>query len=70
MVYRFADYVNSFMHTPQLYVFARTTEWAVYESIQSEIFEHLLAAAHIFDLRVFQEPTGLDFSSFAGTFKG
>jgi miniconductance mechanosensitive channel len=33
--------------------------------IQAEIFDHLLAAAHNFDLRVFQQPTGLDFSSFA-----
>ncbi len=49
----------------ELYVFAKTTEWATYESIQAEIFDHLLAAAHIFDLRVFQEPTGLDFASFA-----
>jgi len=46
---------------------ARTTDWAAYELIQAEIFDHLLAAAHIFDLRVFQEPTGLDFSSYCKT---
>lgn len=48
----------------ELYVFAKTTDWATYENIQAEIFDHLLAAAHVFDLRVFQEPTGLDFASY------
>lgn len=47
----------------ELYIFARTTDWVVYERIQAEIFDHLLAAAQNFDLRVFQQPTGLDFSS-------
>lgn len=49
----------------ELYVFARTTQWEVYEAIQAEIFDHLLAAAGHFDLRVFQEPTGQDFAGFA-----
>jgi len=49
----------------EVYIFARTTEWATYEGIQGEIFNHLLAAAGSFDLRVFQEPTGLDFATFA-----
>jgi miniconductance mechanosensitive channel len=46
----------------EVYVFSKTTKWSEYECIQSEIFDHLLAAASFFDLRVFQEPTGLDFS--------
>jgi miniconductance mechanosensitive channel len=54
----------------ELYVFAKTIEWETYEMIQAEIFDHLLAAAHNFDLRVFQQPTGLDFSSFATALKG
>ncbi len=49
----------------ELYVFARTTQWEVYEGIQAEVFDHLLAAAGHFDLRVFQEPTGQDFAGFA-----
>ena len=49
----------------ELYVFTRTTEWEQYEAIQSSIFDHLITAASVFGLRVFQEPTGLDFSSFA-----
>lgn len=51
----------------EVYIFAKTTDWAQYELIQAEIFDHLLAAASNFDLRVFQEPTGLDFSSFANS---
>lgn len=49
----------------ELYIFARTTRWEEYEAIQAEIFDHLLAAAMHFDLRVFQEPTGSDFSVLA-----
>jgi len=49
----------------ELYFFTRTIQWEIYESIQSEIFDHLLAAASHFKLRVFQEPTGMDFSEFA-----
>ena len=51
----------------EVYIFTKTTEWEKYELIQAEIFDHLLAAASNFDLRVFQEPTGLDFATFAGS---
>jgi miniconductance mechanosensitive channel len=53
----------------ELYIFAKTTDWAKYEGIQGDIFDHLLAAAPNFDLRVFQQPTGLDFSTFARSVK-
>ena len=46
----------------EIYVFTRTTKWSEYEQIQAEIFDHLLSATKFFDLRVFQEPTGSDFS--------
>ena len=46
----------------EIYVFTKTTEWVAYERIQADIFDHLLAAAPVFDLRVFQEPTGMDFA--------
>lgn len=49
----------------EIYIFTKTTIWEEYEAIQSEIFDHLLSAAWHFRLRVFQEPTGMDFSSFA-----
>jgi miniconductance mechanosensitive channel len=48
----------------ELIIFTKTILSEEYESIQSEIFDHLLAAAGHFDLRVFQEPTGLDFANF------
>jgi len=51
----------------EIYGFTRTTDWLEYESIQSDIIDHLLAAAPYFDLRVFQDPTGKDFSTLAGT---
>lgn len=47
----------------EVYAFTRTTDWLKYERIQAEIFDHLLAAAPNFGLRVFQEPTGMDFAA-------
>jgi miniconductance mechanosensitive channel len=49
----------------ELYIFTQTIRWEEYEVIQAEIFDHLLAAAGHFELRVFQNPTGLDFANFA-----
>jgi miniconductance mechanosensitive channel len=49
----------------EVYIFARTTKWEEYEAIQSEIFDHLIAAAGEFGLRVFQQPTGMDFAAYA-----
>ena len=44
----------------EIYVFSRHTEWAVYEAIQSDIFDHVLACVQEFDLRVCQRPSGYD----------
>ena len=41
----------------QLYVFTTSTEWAQYEDIQSDIFDHILAVIPEFELKVFQFPT-------------
>lgn len=49
----------------EIYCFTGTTEWSAYESIQSDIFDHLFAAATSFDLELFQEPSGADISSAA-----
>jgi len=46
----------------EIYVFSKNQEWAKYESIQANIFDHLLAVIPEFQLRVFQDPSGLDFS--------
>ncbi len=45
----------------EIYTFSSRKEWAVYESIMSDMFDHLLAAVPEFDLEVFQNPTGTDF---------
>jgi len=44
----------------EIYCFANTTEWAAYEDIQSDIFDHLLAIVPEFGLRLFQKPAGSD----------
>jgi len=49
----------------EIYVFSNDQEWANYEAIQADIFDHLLAVIHEFELRVFQNPTGDDFRSLA-----
>jgi miniconductance mechanosensitive channel len=49
----------------EIYVFTKTTRWEEFEAIQSEISEHLLAAAPHFDLRIFQQPTGVDYAQWA-----
>jgi miniconductance mechanosensitive channel len=41
----------------EIYVFTKTTEWAAFENIQSDIFDHVLAVIPEFDLRVFQLPS-------------
>ncbi|MFC1484781.1 mechanosensitive ion channel family protein, partial [Candidatus Neomarinimicrobiota bacterium] len=45
----------------EIYAFTSDTRWASYESIQADIFDHILAIVPEFELRVFQQPTGRDF---------
>ena len=47
----------------EIYVFSNDNEWINYENIQSDIFDHLIAATNYFDLRIFQNPSGHDFHS-------
>ena len=44
----------------ELYFFSADTAWLRYEHLQAEVFDHVLAMLHKFDLKVFQSPTGLD----------
>jgi miniconductance mechanosensitive channel len=46
----------------EIYVFSKDQEWANYENIQADIFDHILAVVPEFDLRVFQDPSGRDFN--------
>jgi miniconductance mechanosensitive channel len=44
----------------EIYAFTNSVDWAVYESVQSDIFDHLFAVAPEFGLRIFQNPSGAD----------
>jgi len=44
----------------EIYVFSKIQEWAKYEDLQSDIFDHVLAVIPEFDLRVYQNPSGDD----------
>lgn len=46
----------------EIYCFSSNKNWAAYEAIQADIFDHLLAVAQEFDLKVFQQPSGSDFA--------
>ena len=50
----------------EIYVFCKDTNWTAYESVQSDIFDHIMAVVPEFDLHVFQEPTGTDFQKLVG----
>ena len=49
----------------EIYCFTDTVDWGEYESIQADIFDHLIAILPEFELRIFQEPSGLDFARMA-----
>ncbi|NLX06710.1 MAG: mechanosensitive ion channel family protein [Phycisphaerae bacterium] len=44
----------------EIYAFSNDQAWVSYESIQADIFDHVLAVVPEFDLRVFQYPSGAD----------
>jgi miniconductance mechanosensitive channel len=44
----------------EIYCFTNTVAWVAYEGIQADIFDHLYAILPEFDLRVFQNPSGVD----------
>ncbi|MFQ5329414.1 MAG: mechanosensitive ion channel family protein [Thermodesulfobacteriota bacterium] len=49
----------------EIYVFSSDQDWVNYEAIQADIFDHILAVVPEFDLKVFQSPSGSDFSALA-----
>ena len=49
----------------EIYCFSNDTNWANYETLQSDIFDHILSIAPEFGLRVYQNPTGADFEGLA-----
>ncbi len=44
----------------EIYVFVSDVRWAIYEGVQADIFDHLLAVMPQFGLSVFQRPAGQD----------
>jgi miniconductance mechanosensitive channel len=54
----------------EVYAFSNDTDWVSYEGIQSDIFDHILAVAPEFGLRVFQHPAGRDFEAAIGATRG
>lgn len=49
----------------EIYCFTNTTIWKHYEEIQNEIFDHIIASADAFGLKIFQHPTGNDLGMLA-----
>jgi len=45
----------------EIYCFSLEKSWELYETIQSDLFDHILAVVPQFELRVFQDPSGDDF---------
>lgn len=50
----------------EIYTFSNRQEWAVYEQIISDMFDHLMATIPEFELEIFQNPTGTDFHRYNG----
>ena len=48
----------------EIYVYSSDTNWANYEGIQADIFDHLLSIIPEFDLAVYQNPSGRDVRRF------
>jgi len=44
----------------EIYVFVNDVRWAIYEGVQADVFDHLIAILPEFGLRLFQEPSGSD----------
>lgn len=47
----------------EIYVFTTDNRWAYYEAIQADIFDHFLSVVGEFDLRIFQAPSGWNFTT-------
>ena len=52
--------INQYGLPIEIYAFTNTTKWSEYEDIQSDIFDHILASIHYFQLEAYQEPSSND----------
>ncbi|MGQ9845919.1 MAG: mechanosensitive ion channel family protein [Bacteroidales bacterium] len=46
----------------EIYAFSSIIEWEEFEKNQADIFDHLMAVIPMFNLRIYQNPTGNDFA--------
>lgn len=44
----------------EIYCFSKSKEWAIYEEVVADIFDHLFSVLDMFELSAFERPTGLD----------
>jgi miniconductance mechanosensitive channel len=54
----------------EVYCFTATTAWTQYERIQGDVFDHLLSILPEMGLRLYQAPSGTDFSGIGGRLRG
>jgi len=47
----------------EIYAFSKHKEWKAYERVMADLFDHVLASANAFDLRIFENPSGSDIQS-------
>lgn len=51
----------------EIYIFTNDIVWQNYESIQSDIFDHVLAIAPEFNIQIYQNPSGNDLKNIVNT---
>ena len=51
----------------EIYFFSSIKDWVIYETIQADVFDHVLAVIPEFDLQIFQELSGSDVRMFVKT---
>ena len=61
--------INQYGLPIEVYAFTNTTKWKEYEDIQSDIFDHILASIHHFQLEAYQEPSSRDLKSLVSNLK-
>jgi len=52
----------------EIYAFTSSVEWTDYESVQSDIFDHILAIISLFGLKLTQSPSGHDIKKIINNF--
>ena len=46
----------------EVYCFTKTKKWESHEAVLADIFDHIFAITHVFELNIFESPTGNDFN--------